>query len=298
MRLPEELQSAIDRIIENASPKVLAKAREALTSDYREGKSSPFADEAKRLAYLVARMPATFAAAYKVLGNVPGKVRHLLDLGAGPGTVSWAAKELFPELEKLTLIEKSPEAITLGKELMPNAEWIQQSLNGPIPSADVAVLSYVIGELDEVEELIRKCWDAVECLVIIEPGTMKGAALIRKVRQQLIDLGAHIVAPCPHMLACPSDWCHFAARVERTRLHRQIKGGALGHEDEKFSYVIAAKSGEPSCENRIVRHPMKGSGHVRFTVCAKSGKLEEKIVTRSDKQMYRLARDAEWGDSV
>jgi len=135
-------------------------------------------------------------------------------------------------------------------------------------------------------------------LVVIEPGTMKGSAHIRAVRQQLLDLGGQLIAPCPHKLACPSDWCHFAARVERTRLHRQIKGGALGYEDEKFSYVIAAKEGAFACENRVVRHPIKGSGHVKLTLCTQDGKWEERIVSKKHGPLYRQARDADWGDSI
>jgi ribosomal protein RSM22 (predicted rRNA methylase) len=301
MRLPDQLQSAIEKIVESASPKVLKKAQEELTRDYKEGKSSLFNDEAKRLVYLAARMPATFAAIYKVLQHVPFEVSSFLDIGAGPGTASWAAAELFP-LKKVILIEQSHDAIALGRELAReypiSQEWIQRSLPGSIPKADVAVISYMLNEVPMADEIIKAAWDAVHCLVIIEPGTMRGAAIIRKAREQLLGLGAHVVAPCPHSLTCPSDWCHFSARVERTRLHRQIKGGTLGHEDEKFSYFIAAKTAVPLCKNRIVRHPMKGSGHIRFTVCAESGNLEEKVITRSDKEMYRKARDSEWGDQM
>jgi ribosomal protein RSM22 (predicted rRNA methylase) len=304
MQLPEELQSAIDHIAQH-SP-ALRQARIALSQDYREGRSSPFSDEAKRLAYLGARMPATYAAVHKVLQNIPS-CDHLLDLGAGPGTASWAAIDLFPSLQKITLIEKSPEAIALGQTLakfsthpaLQAGRWIQQPLSEPIPTADVAVLSYVLNEMPDPTALIERCWQAVPLLVIVEPGTPKGFQIIRKVRQQLIGLGAHIIAPCPHALACPiegSDWCHFAARVERTRLHRLLKEGSLGYEDEKFSYVIASKTPAAPFSGRIVRHPLKQSGHVRLALCTSDGKLEEKVVTKRDKESYRKARDAEWGD--
>lgn len=305
MNLPEELQLAIDAIAQH-SP-ALRKAREALTLNYREGGVSPFNDEGKRIAYLGARMPATYAAVRKVLENLPFQPNHLLDLGAGPGTASWAATDLFPDLKRLTLIEKSPDAVQLGKQLaqssshpaLQNGRWICQSLAEPIPKADVAVLSYVLNEVSDPGSVIEKCWNAVDLLVVIEPGTPKGFQLIRKLRQQLIDLKAHLVAPCPHAFACPiqgSDWCHFSARVERTRLHRLLKEGSLGYEDEKFSYVIASKSPVSIFQNRILRHPLKHSGHVKLTLCTERGTIEEKTVTRSDKKLYKQARDAEWGD--
>jgi ribosomal protein RSM22 (predicted rRNA methylase) len=304
MQLPEELQLAIDHIVQH-SPS-LSKARALLTQDYREGRSSPFSDEAKRLAYLGSRMPATYAAVRKALEHVP-PCEHLLDLGAGPGTASWAAVDLFPALKKLTLIEKSRDAVALGKTLasfcshpaLRDAQWIEQSLDQPVSAADVAVLSYVLNEGVEMASLLARCWEAVGTLVIVEPGTPKGFQIIRKARQQLIGLGAHLLAPCPHALACPAqggDWCHFSARVERTRLHRLLKGGTLGYEDEKFSYVIASKRAGLPLAGRIVRHPIKQSGHVRLTLCTQAGRWEEKVVTRKDREAYRRARDAEWGD--
>lgn len=306
--MPPELQAAIDEAVENVSANALRKARESLTGHYRAGGSSPFHDEASRLAYLGARMPATFAAIYRVLQSVP-LPGHFLDLGAGPGTASWAAATLFPALTQFTLIEKSRDAITLGQSLakhhphLQHAEWQQRSLEElpQLPDADVAILSYVLNEIKNPEALISHCWKTIPTLILIEPGTPKGFQLIRKLRQQLIDLKAHIIAPCPHTQACPiqgNDWCHFSARVERSRLHRLLKGGTLGYEDEKFSYVIASKNPAPSFSARIIRHPQKNSGHVRLTLCTSEGTIQEKTITRSEKQTYKMARDAEWGDQM
>lgn len=306
MQLPEELQAAIEQIAQH-SP-ALKKARETLTQAYREGQVSRFSDEAIRLAYLGARMPATYAAIHKVLAPLSLE-GHLLDLGAGPGTASWAAATLFPHLQQITLIEKSPEAIALGKTLMQassdpllaKAQWLQQTLADPIPSADAAILSYVLNEVPEASLLIEKCWEAVSLLILIEPGTPKGFQLIRKARDLLIGLKAHILAPCPHAYACPmqgTDWCHFAARVERTRLHRLLKGGSLGYEDEKFSYLVVSKKPGIPFYGRVVRAPLKGSGFVRLPLCARSGKLEEKVIVRKQKEIYRKARDLAWGDAL
>src|SRR5262249_54062535 len=137
---------------------------------------------------------------------------------------------------------------------------------------------------------------------------------------------AEILAPCPHKHACPmatagastperqpvlsaksaerakaahsgGDWCHFSQRLERTAQHRQLKGGALGYEDEKFSYVIASRQDVPLEGGRIVRHPGRHSGHIQLALCTSAGRLETKTITRSSKQAFRLARKAEWGDT-
>ncbi len=160
---------------------------------------------------------------------------------------------------------------------MLDAEWIHQSLEEThMPSSELAILSYVLNELSNPEALIEKCWNQTSLLVIVEPGTPKNFQMIRKIRQKLIDLGAHIAAPCPHALNCPNNWCHFSARLERSRLHRLLKEGTLGHEDEKFSYLIAAKTPFPKFRSRILRHPLKQSGHARLSLCSDNGNLEEK----------------------
>jgi ribosomal protein RSM22 (predicted rRNA methylase) len=93
------------------------------------------------------------------------------------------------------------------------------------------------------------------------------------------------------------DWCHFAARVERSSLHRRMKSGELGWEDEKFAYVIFAKDLEMAwAKARIVRHPQIGKGHIKLELCAQAG-LELVTISKKQGEVYRRARRARWGDS-
>jgi ribosomal protein RSM22 (predicted rRNA methylase) len=90
--------------------------------------------------------------------------------------------------------------------------------------------------------------------------------------------------------------------VERTSLHRQLKGGTLGYEDEKFSYLVAARpeviaDKDSPAYSRLVRHPGKHSGHVQLTLCTPQGLIENRTVARSSKIAYKAARKAEWGDA-
>ena len=97
---------------------------------------------------------------------------------------------------------------------------------------DLVSLAYVLNELAPAarESVLQRLWDATaDTLVIIEPGTPAGWERILAARRQLIEAGAHVLAPCPHAFACPlqaPDWCHFAERVSRSRLHRLAKGEA------------------------------------------------------------------------
>jgi len=319
MRLPPELLDAIQQETEKIDRRRLLHATAQLTEHYQAADfSTPaIATDAQRAAYLAVRLPATYAANRRVFSEINMRARgseitSLLDLGAGPGTALWAAAEEFSALQRATLIETDEHWLRLGKALaepagasLPQAQWLRQDLRSGLSCDrhDLVVISYTLGELpsSSAEETLRKAWKfAGRYLVVIEPGTRRGFATVLAARSMLLENGAAIVSPCPHASACPmaaaGDWCHFSQRIERTSQHRQLKGGALGYEDEKFSYVIAAKEPQAGSGARIVRHPGKHGGHVQLALCTPEGKLESRTVARSSKAAYKLARKAEWGD--
>jgi ribosomal protein RSM22 (predicted rRNA methylase) len=119
------------------------------------------------------------------------------------------------------------------------------------------MLSYMLGELPAAaaERLVQRAWAASnQALVIVEPGTKVGFAMVERIRARMIATGAEIAAPCPHLQKCPmaatDDWCHFSQRLERTAEHRRLKKGDLGHEDEKFSYVLEDRCSASGIANR------------------------------------------------
>lgn len=314
MQLPFELSQAIEILAQGHKLSELQAASARLSQTYRGGANSrePFHDPLQMLAYLVTRVPATFAAAHAVftairerLGSVGSR---LLDLGAGPGSASWAVLSVFPEIAHVTLLERESAAVAVGQQLargtaLEAATWITRSLetNEPWPKVDIAVLSYVLGELPTLSERLLNA--DIPLIAVIEPGTPQGFERIRTLRSLALERGATIVAPCPHAFACPmqgTNWCHFPARVERTRLHRQLKGGTLGFEDEKFSYVVIANpsSSLPELQGRVVGPPQISKGFVRLPLCANDGQLREVVVSRKDKERYRTARDADWGSGM
>jgi ribosomal protein RSM22 (predicted rRNA methylase) len=321
MRLSAELLDAIQRETDKVDRRKLVQATAQLSEHYKAGDfSTPaIATQAHRAAYLAVRLPATYAAIRRVFAEVTlrapqSEISSLLDLGAGPGTALLAAGDEFPHLQHATLIEVDTGWIAVSKRLVEQSElpvvqqaqWLKQDLRSGF-SCDkhhLVVISYTLGELPQaaVEAVLRKAWScAGKFLAVIEPGTRRGFAAINAARSFLISNAATIIAPCPHRCTCPmaaaGDWCHFSQRVERTSQHRQLKGGELGYEDEKFSYLVAARSDSPSTGERIVRHPRKHSGHVQLVLCTSDGKIENRTVTRSSKEAYKRARKAEWGDS-
>jgi ribosomal protein RSM22 (predicted rRNA methylase) len=319
MNIPDNLQQAIDKETAKFSFHEILDAREELTNRYRSRrpeKQGFITTEAQRCSYVAVRMPATYAVIRRVMEELQNRVtgtnpKTLLDLGAGPGTAMWAACSVFPSIQKMSLLEKDAELAALGRRLAQYSERIaireatwqiaDMEKEGQCPSHDIVILSYSIGELSQnrIAPVIQASWQATDqFLVVIEPGTPVGFERIRAIRSQLISLGGHLVAPCPHELPCPmagGDWCHFSERIERSSLHRRLKEGSLGYEDEKFSYVIAAKNPFSLPQARVLRHPLKRSGHVVLTLCTPEG-LKQETVSKKNGENYKQARKLEWGD--
>lgn len=256
-------------------------------------------------AYLAYRAPATYAAAAAVFRQVSLQRRDwrpqsLLDIGAGPGIAAWAARETWPSLEELTLVEIEPEMVAAGRDLLPEARWLAADVSAASGQADLVVASYVLGELADVPGTAARLWQhAADTVAFVEPGTPDGYRRTLVARQSVLDAGGFTVAPCPHDQQCPlpaDDWCHFSVRLPRSKLHRRAKGVDLGYEDEKFSYAVLSRELVSKARARIIRHPQIRSGHVHLVTSEPDG-IHSRTVSRKHGQAYRDAKDAAWGDA-
>jgi ribosomal protein RSM22 (predicted rRNA methylase) len=324
MQLPPPLRQAVERELSAHPLAELRVASERLSQNYREPRSSsrPMVNSADRAAYLGVRLPATYAAVFHALGwaaqGTNFAPHSALDLGSGPGTALWAACELFPSLASVAAVERDSALVDVAQRMaasapypaLREAQWQVADLTSPLPAepCDLVLCSYALNELTPAQrtELVTRAWARCKgLLLIVEPGTVAGFANILSARTQLLRDGARIVAPCPNQQPCPmasNDWCHFAARVERTAEHRRLKQAELGHEDEKFSYMAVAREGffaenSDAAPNsaRILRHPRIFSGYAQLTLCTE-GKVEQTTVTRSHKDEWRRLKRLGWGD--
>jgi len=241
--LPAELQAALSGGLEGLSRQDAAQRAARISQTYREGGTSGgIRSRIDALAYALARMPATYAAVGAALNALcelrPHFAPHtLLDIGAGPGTASWAAAEAFSSLASFALADENASLRMLALDLMRGSVRLGGAdyrmgdacdLISAAEPADLVIASYVIGELDERKrtELAALAWHKTrDTLLIVEPGTPAGYQRIVALRAQLIDAGAHVAAPCPHDRNCPlasPDWCHFTQRLPRSRAHKEI----------------------------------------------------------------------------
>lgn len=316
MRLPFRLALACKELLSGIPYKELEQSAEELSSLYRaqskgEKPKKAFMQTFKhKLAYLALRFPATYAAIFQALRQINEPIDSLLDIGSGPGTVLFAADELFPSLKKTTLVENDKELVRLGKTLFQSSgirispEYILQDMRTfyPEQTYDLVSAAYSLGELSEREreKVVKTLWDATNLyFFIIEPGTPYGFRVIERVRAFLISEGAFIAAPCTHEKECPlakgNDWCHFSVRLEREELQRLVKGATLGYEDEKYSYLIGSKKPLQRATARIVKTPEKRFRHLRLTLCSSLG-LTEKVISEKEKELYRSGKKLKWGD--
>jgi len=294
-------------LLERVSRRELAVRAAKLSAAYRAGgTSAQVADRMGALAYLVARYPATYAAAQAALRRtVEASPRFapssLLDVGAGPGTVAFAARATWPSLSAITLLEPNAVFRAVAEELWPDARIAAGTLSGTLPSADLVTAGYVLAELDraQIPQAARDLWQAAQgMLILIEPGTPEGFARIRVARQTLTLDGAHIAAPCTHDQNCPmsgGDWCHFSERLARSRDHMMAKSATVPFEDERYSYLAVSRAAVAHADARIIKPPMEQKPAILFPLCDGSG-LQVKAVPRRDKDQCRIARKKKWGD--
>jgi ribosomal protein RSM22 (predicted rRNA methylase) len=316
--LPAELRAALEAKLHGRARNEIAARAALISKTYRDGgSSSTIRSEADALAYAIVRMPATYAAVTATL-NALCEARpdlaptRLLDAGAGPGTASWAAAEQFPSLQNFILVDVNPALRALALEFgqshprLTAMTYHRDETGAALDAsegADLVVASYLIGEVGEAgrRALAERLWAKTQdTLLVVEPGTPAGHARIIALRKQLIDMGAHVAAPCPHDRECPlsaPDWCHFAQRLPRLRAHIQVKGAELPFEDEKFSYVALSRTPAPRRFSRVLAPPAVAKIEVSAKLCTTDG-LQMAKVPHRDKAAYALARRWSWGDAL
>ncbi|TPX44138.1 hypothetical protein SeMB42_g04429 [Synchytrium endobioticum] len=183
-------------------------------------------------AYLAKRFVGSYSAITHVLQQLATRLpdyhpKHVLDVGAGPGTALWASSQ-FWTADAYAAVEPSRHMAHALQEIS-NAAYgtriitIEPRLNTKI-QADLVICAFVLTDIatqSSRAELIDSLWSSsTDILVLIESATPSGFKLIEDARAQILKKcthgSIHVVAPCPHEFACPmsrtKSWCHFPRR--------------------------------------------------------------------------------------
>ena len=315
--LPAAVRAAILDL--TAGQANLVPGQGALSEGYRAGRTSAqtVRGAGDVAAYLLARLPATYAAVHRVLCELQEAMpefapRTLADVGCGPGTAALAALACFDDLVSIRGVDANPAFLDVAPRLLAASglasgvafEVVKADFRsyvaGPVlPDLTIAAYALVEGSESEAGAMACRLFAATAgVLVLVEPGSRAGFARILAARTALVAAGAQIVGPCTHAGACPMadpDWCHFAVRLARSREHRRIKQGDAPFEDEKFSYLIAGRAERPaSGAARIIAPAYHGKGGSQFRVCSAAG-LEAKTLRARD-VAHKTRRKLDWGD--
>ena len=189
------------------------------------------------------------------------------------------------------------------KNEIDNVQWIKKNIitDNIEEKADLVISSYVLNEIkaESRNQILEKLWNSTEkLLLIIEPGTPEGYNQIKEIRDYFIKKGANIVAPCAHEKECKiseNDWCAFSCRVARTKVHKILKAGDVPYEDEKFSYIAVSKM-KTDKKDRILRHPKIENGRITLKLCTTEGDIEEKTITKKEKEKFKIVKKLNNGD--
>lgn len=158
--IPPELKAAIDRYLaENAAGSLVEKTSR-MSERYRQGRGSDSALDFG--AYLVARLPATYAAVTFCLAELARRrpqfsPRTLLDAGSGPGTTAWAATATYPGISTVTFLDNNLPFLKLASGLaaqgdhaaLQEARAFNADVSNPPgeASADLVIAAYALAEL-------------------------------------------------------------------------------------------------------------------------------------------------------
>ncbi len=317
MKIPELLENAIEEKLNHVKLTELKQYASQLSEKYMYQKRTGdtlLNTELEALAYSIMRMPATYGAVYTALKHtlerIDGNIQSVVDIGAGTGAATWAISELL-DTKDIQCFEREQVMLELGRSFMSqnpklkDISWkymdiVEDDLN---VKADLVVTSYMLNEIkpesrkDVINKLIKS---SNHLILIIEPGTPEGFKNIKEVQKIAIENGFHIIAPCTFQGVCPlpdEDWCHSIVRMERTKVHKLLKNADLPYEDEKFSYVAISKEKYDNSGSRILRHPMIEKGKITLKVCY-NGRIEDMIVTKKDKELFKAVKKKKCGDLI
>ena len=324
--LPRPIEKAItNRLAQQAAAAWMERAR-ALHSRYMEQaqnkQQTHLHDELDALAYLGLRASATYAQIFGAVSAV-GEImpswqpKTLLDVGSGPGPGVWALSTLLPSLTAATCIDQNAHLLTLGQKILDDAQlplavtWKQgdilQRIDQDQTIYDVVLIANVLNELNVeqreklLETAFKRCRDL---MILIEPGTPVGSAIVQAAAAKLAPTGT-LIAPYIDNNFVEEYFLHFPQRFTRPAFARRIRQDmrdsslmASDWEEAKYSYVAIGKiTPEARPWGRCIGPLRLLNGYLELPILVKEQVMQLKVMKRH-KQQYSFAKKLRWGDIV
>ncbi|SRR5258706_1640313 len=325
--LPLEIEHAISSILSKDDSGEWLKRAEILHALYmdqnKKSSSKYIKDYSDALAYLGLRVPATYAQIFGALSQVQEIIpsfnpKSLLDIGTGPGTGIWAAKEIWKSLEFTTCIDQDDNFLSLNKEILQKAsvsirtsfrqEGIRYMKNDRT-TYDVVLIANILNELSDADkkDLLQKAYASCSgVLIIIEPGTSLGVKIINEASGYFSG-NAPLLAPYINNSYVESKeyWIHFSQRFIRPEFQRRLRQSmresnlmASDWEETKYAYVAIGKiPPENKSWGRVIGPTKKQKGFLEVPILTSDGINQIKVLKRN-KNNYLFAKNLRWGECI
>lgn len=170
----------------------------------------------------------------------------------------------------------------------------------PRTKYDLVVLGHVLSELnpEDRDAVVAMAWRlTVGLLLVVEPGTPAGFAVVRGARDRLLAAGAQTIAPCAHDKPCPlaGDWCHFPQRLKRPDFQRRARGAPSEWEDSKYAYAAMARfPAEHPTWGRVIREVTSNKAFAELKISTAEGVDRYRVLKRF-REAFRAAVRIPWG---
>ena len=268
------------------------------------------ADPTAAAAYAAYRMPATHAAVSRALRHATEladlEVRSVLDVGGGTGAATWAVAEAFPTLSSRRCSTARPTRWrwAVGSRRTGRLRWPRPAgsamVLGPdtvLPQADLAVVSYVLGELPDAapRAASRRGMTAGARLCSSssrEPPAASAAVLAA--RSRLTGAGWHLLAPCPQDGSLPAGRGDglVPLRGAPRAAPPCTAGSRAGPRARGREVLVRPGARDPAspARARVLRHPFTRKGLVQLEVCRSDGSAGRVVVTEATRGVPYGAR--------
>lgn len=329
--LPTNIEQNIDSILKSEFAPDWIRSALRLSSEYRAERVVSVKRFVKTkndvFGYIALRSPSTYSQIYTALSQIKEVLpswnpKTMLDIGSGPGTAIWAVSTIFPEIIKVTALEREAEFIEVGKRILSEhrniiVDWKNIDLtaeeNSDANTYDIVVISSALNELDDKTQVKILNFAFERCngvLLITEPGTPFGYSVFRNCAKILEAFSGDFIAPYIGGKYVDSEEVQFSARIKRPDFQKRVRQNqrkqdhknnnrllpASDWEESNFYYFAYSKiPSEIFGKGRVIGNPSVNKGYVYIDIL-KSEAVSKIQILKRDKDAFKLSKKYKPGD--
>jgi ribosomal protein RSM22 (predicted rRNA methylase) len=330
---PTVIDREIIDLLSKSEAHIWIKSATNLSLKYRTNRNRQGAHFIKSyedaLGYLALRAPSTYSQIYGALNSIKElngswSPQSILDIGSGPGTALWAAKEIFPSIQNAVAIEKEDHFISLGQSILsPVSEisvgWKRNDFSSSLPRLDskfdLVIVANVLNEMDAntMNRTIAYAFAQSKGVVlIVEPGTPQGYETIKEAAHKIKSSEYKLIAPYIKNVFIDSDEVNFVQRIKRTDSQKRIKQHqrknsgtekekmlpASDWEETKYYYLAYSNhDSEIMAEGRLLETPVIYKPYIQLKILQEDGITIQRIL-KTNKENFKSAKKLRWGDII